>query len=556
MGEIAKGSAKKDRYFAGYLLRKLLGRGGMAEVFLAEKTGPGGVKKEVALKRILPQYADDPDRIMRFLEEMKLAVALEHRNVVHVNDFGEADGTYYLDLELVRGTDAASLCAKLAERTNSEAPRYRGQERGVLPPNIVAWIGMQVAEGLSYAHQQKRYVGDETGVLHRDISPDNCMVDLWGEVKINDWGIAKALKGEMNIVSSTGHAYGKLLYAPPEQLKGQEIDARADLYALGVSLFELLTGRHPYEDPMHPHEDPMAKAARVFQSARAPIAQLAPEAPAAMQEILENLIRADRDQRAPRSAAELVRPLKDLAGDLHDVQKQLGQLVALVYDQGPPTVAEMPGYRPDVDDAAPSHSAKRPIQRATPDASHAVHTTPLMNGDDDVIAAAPLSTQPVGAAHEIESNRASTRSTLLVVMGFAAVIVLGLLAGTATFYFVPIGDAPNAVESASPASTELRVEVGAQPHASESAQPPAAPVPPDEIDPPTPAIPAHVGIEATQNDSQALLEQPRSVEPRESRRRVERARPMVVPQPAPLPGGPAPSRARSESRATSGDFGL
>ena len=215
----------------------------MAEVFLAHKEGPGGARIECAVKRILPSHADTPERIAFFLQEMKLAATLQHRNIVRVHDLGDVDGVYFLELELVRGMDLKTLCDRLRERATKHPPRYPGQERGVLPPLVVASVGMQTCEGLQYAHTCRDHESDMSGVLHRDISNDNLMVTLDGEVKINDWGISKGLKGDKDILSKTNHAYGKLLYAPPEQLGGREIDARADLYALGISLFKLLARR-------------------------------------------------------------------------------------------------------------------------------------------------------------------------------------------------------------------------------------------------------------------------------------------------------------------------
>jgi len=154
--------------FAGYVLEKMLGRGGMAEVFRAQAAdGP-----KVALKRLLPRFADKPERVALFLEETRIARQLSHPNIVRVLDSGEHGGCCFLVLELVDGMDLRGLCTELARQAQREGPSYRGQERGVLPPALAAFIGIRAAEGLAYMH------GLEPGVIHRDIGPTNILVDL------------------------------------------------------------------------------------------------------------------------------------------------------------------------------------------------------------------------------------------------------------------------------------------------------------------------------------------------------------------------------------------
>jgi serine/threonine protein kinase len=480
MGSAAEKST--SRHFAGYVIRKLLGRGGMAEVFLAEKVdAASGAKKEIALKRVLPQFAEDPERVARFLDEMRIAVQLEHANIVTVLDFGQEGGTPYLTLELVRGLDVRSLAQKLARLAGAEPPIYPGQERGILPPAVVAWVGMQAAKGLGYAHRQRRYETDETGVIHRDIDPSNLMVDIHGEVKINDWGISKALKGDQEVLTETAHAYGKPLYAPPEQLMGKGLDATADLYALGVTLFELLTGRHPYDDPAHPKENPWAKLGRAAKTERKPIAELLPEAPRSMQELLEELIQGDRAKRGVGSAEEVARSLKEvckeLAGDIEEAQKQAAELVQLVYEQGPPTVLEMEGmknpeawpesHRRPVSD--PTRSARPAAESAgtpatvsaLPPAPHAPlpRTVPLSDSSPSAASgplpapiSEPISEPVLVSAEEPVAASAPRRSrTLLWVALLAASALLALLAGLAGFVLAggepePSGTTPTAEE--------------------------------------------------------------------------------------------------------------
>lgn len=464
-------SSRTRRHFAGYLLEKMLGKGGMAEVFRARKTGPHGVQMSVALKRVLPQYADSADRIDRFLEEMKIAAQLQHANVVKVLDFGEAEGRYFLTLELVEGLDVRSLCGALAEKAKKSGPRYPGQERGLLPPAVAALIGIETAKGLAYMHGQKLYENGQTGVIHRDIDPSNLMVDIHGEVRVNDVGIAKSLKGDQNVLSATEHAYGKPLYAPPEQCTGGPIDATADYYALGITLFQIVTGRHPYDDPMHPNENPFAKVARAANHDRKPIAELAPEMPPSMQALLEKIIQPNRHARphAPEIIEALKRAAKEaVAGldkdgrpyDLHDIQEWTAQLVKSVHG-GPRTAVEMEGYRPDQDDDGPeeglaapdvSKSHKRLVSEpgtkldrpaAQPDVTVSNRTAPLPTG-----ATAPMGHQPTtplaGASdHAVAppnvagqpAHASPQRPWLIAALALSTAFLFALLAGIAGFAF-------------------------------------------------------------------------------------------------------------------------
>lgn len=465
------------RYFAGYLLEKMLGKGGMAEVFRAKKIGPHGVEMTIALKRVLPQYADSAERIGRFLEEMKIAAQLSHANIVKVLDFGEADGRYFLALELVEGLDVRSLCVELAEKAKTAGPRYAGQERGLLPPAVAAHIGIETAKGLAYMHGQKLYENGQTGVVHRDVDPSNLMVDIHGEVRVNDVGIAKSFKDEQNVLSETDHAYGKPLYAPPEQCTGGLIDATADYYALGVTLFRIVTGRHPYDDPMHPNESPFAKVGRAANGDRKPIAELAPEMPPSMQALLEKLIQPDRHARprAPEIIEALKRAAKEsVAGldkdgrpwDLHDIQEWTAQLVKSVHG-GPRTAVEMQGYRPDEDpedeeedddleqaepsDIAKSH--KRLVserstlsEKAAAPETLSDRTAPLPPGTTPMVhaATAPLPSAPaIPTPHDYatgEQPRSSSRPALIVALALAALVLFALIAGIVGFSVGGSGD--------------------------------------------------------------------------------------------------------------------
>lgn len=342
--------------FAGYHVHEELGRGGMAMVHRAELVGPGGASKEVALKRILPgpQVLSGDDEaaklaqifVERFLAEMTIAAKLSHPNIVHVLNFGEYEDTHYIVLELVRGMDLRVLMKELRRLARGEQEvHYRADKQGrevferyrtslaqrVLPQHLAAFIALEVAEGLAYAHQY---------TVHRDLSADNLMLSVAGEVKINDWGIAKAKRAGAKVVTQTNRAYGKLAYMAPEQFRGKALDGRADLYALGILLFRLLSGgRHPYDNPAAAANDDMGRVFRAAMRERGPIAEMLPDAPPEVHDLLERLIEPDIDKR-PANAAELLRPLKALTGDVYDARNELRQLVRLVYYAAPKTIRD------------------------------------------------------------------------------------------------------------------------------------------------------------------------------------------------------------------------
>ena len=214
---------------ATYRLIRKLAAGGMAEVFLAKVVGAEGFEKPVAVKRILPSMAQDREFIELFLREAKLTVCLQHANVVQVFDLGSRDGQYYMVMEFVEGEN------------------LRAVQRGALVSQVplglreVCFIVQQVTEGLAYAHGRMDAAGRPLNIIHRDINPSNVMVASSGEVKLADFGIAKAANAQSG--TQVGVVKGKAGYLAPEQVKGADVDQRADLFLIGLLLYELLAGR-------------------------------------------------------------------------------------------------------------------------------------------------------------------------------------------------------------------------------------------------------------------------------------------------------------------------
>ena len=217
--ETPKEELTRGTTFAGrYEIIEELGRGGMGKVYRVEDTE---LKQEVALKLIRPEIATDKNTIERFRNELKTARTIRHKNVCGMFDLGEAKGAYYITMEYIRGEDLKSLIRKMGQLSTGQA----------------ITIANQVFDGLEEAHL--------LGVVHRDLKPQNIMIDTAGNARIMDFGIARSLEGKG--ITGAGVMIGTPEYMSPEQVEGKEVDERSDIYSMGVILYEMVTGRVPFE---------------------------------------------------------------------------------------------------------------------------------------------------------------------------------------------------------------------------------------------------------------------------------------------------------------------
>jgi serine/threonine-protein kinase len=216
-------------YIGPYQLVAELGRGGMATLFLGLQTGLGGFSRHVAIKIIHPEIASDPETIRMFLDEARLGGSIRHPNVARVEAIAEHDGWPYLVMEYIEG---ATLTQILRARARAEAP---------LPLEHTVAIIARIAEALHAAHEATDELGSPLGIVHRDVSPSNVLIDTHGHVKLIDFGVAKARHRLARTMP--GSVKGKLAYMAPEQLAGSDLDRRVDVFALGVVLWEMLTLR-------------------------------------------------------------------------------------------------------------------------------------------------------------------------------------------------------------------------------------------------------------------------------------------------------------------------
>jgi eukaryotic-like serine/threonine-protein kinase len=213
--------------FGKYQLLRRLGAGGMAEVFLARSAVAQGLAKLLVIKKIHPAFARSKHFVTMFFDEAKIALGLNHPNIVQVFDFGHVGETYYLAMEYVEGVDVLRLLQEGAR-----------QGRRV-PYGLCAYLVQQISKGLDYAHRKSDDYGEALGIVHRDISPQNVLVSFDGAVKIVDFGIARA----RDVHEEEGVVKGKFAYMSPEQARGEAVDRRSDIFSAGIVLFELACAR-------------------------------------------------------------------------------------------------------------------------------------------------------------------------------------------------------------------------------------------------------------------------------------------------------------------------
>jgi serine/threonine-protein kinase len=293
-----------------YEVLERIGVGGMAEAFRARAHGPGGYQRELVIKQILPHLAGDPDFVRAFVDEAKILGMLNHANVVGVYDFGEDQGRHYLALEFLDGPSLGAifeLCARL------QIP---------IPVGVVAYLGREICSGLFAVHTLCDPLGTPMGVIHRDVTPSNVMTTLNGGVKLLDFGVAKLTTAAK--ATRHGHIKGKSGYFAPEQISGGEIDARVDLFALGVLLHELLCGRYLFFDDNGP------EIAIIYRTLEMPIPtplSLRPDTPPELDRIIMKALARDRQQRYA-SAQEMGRDLNQVVSEAAVRPQDLARFVA------------------------------------------------------------------------------------------------------------------------------------------------------------------------------------------------------------------------------------
>ncbi|WP_158542539.1 serine/threonine protein kinase [Lujinxingia litoralis] len=271
-------AAKFPQKFGPYTLHQLVARGGMAEIYRATMPGIGGFEKTVAIKKILPHLAENDEFITMLIDEANIIVSINHFNIAQVYDLGCIDDTYYIAMEYIHGIDLAHIIKGMARR---------GQ---TVPTPHAVYIGSSICAGLHAAHSKTDDQGNPLKIVHRDVSPHNVLLSYAGDVKIIDFGVAKAAVKESH--TQHGVIKGKLLYMAPEQANTSDIDGRADLFAAGLVIYKMLTNRLPFEG-----DNEFQIYNNIMSKEITPPRILNPQVPEVVDQVVMKLLARDPDQR-------------------------------------------------------------------------------------------------------------------------------------------------------------------------------------------------------------------------------------------------------------------
>jgi serine/threonine protein kinase len=273
-----------------YRIERYLAEGGMGAIYVGKKIGVGGFEKEVVLKQLLPEFTERPEFRDLFFREAKISASLDHVNVVRTSDLVASDESLFIVMEYVRGADLRTI-------------NWRARlKRRALSPKAVLHVALEILAGLAYAHGRKDKHGQPLGIIHRDVSPSNILCSGQGDVKLSDFGIAKAT----TFSSVFYRVRGKVGYMSPEQARNQPLDARSDLFSLAVCIFETLTAERLYAG------DLQTPAEEIYGPPLPSLSKKRPDLPPDLESIMVKALAVEADERF-QDAGSFAEALRDLA---------------------------------------------------------------------------------------------------------------------------------------------------------------------------------------------------------------------------------------------------
>ena len=289
-----------------YRIERYLAEGGMGAIYVGKKIGAGGFEKEVVLKQLLPEFTTRPEFRDLFFREAKISAMLDHQNIVRTFDLVTSEDRLFIVMEYVRGADL---------RTISWKARRRGSP---LSAKAILHIALEILAGLAYAHRRRSPSGEPLGIIHRDLSPSNILCSAEGEVKLSDFGIAKAV----TYSSAFYRVRGKVGYMSPEMAHNQPIDARSDLFSLAVSTYETFIGERIYTGDLNTPAD------QIYAQPVPPLASKCPGLPPRLQGVMDKGLALDPDQRYQdaESFAEAIREVAHENGLLYSAPQLAAEL--------------------------------------------------------------------------------------------------------------------------------------------------------------------------------------------------------------------------------------
>ena len=476
-------SSSPGSQFGKFSLVARLATGGMAEIFLARLVGAAGFEKLVCIKRILPHLARDRQFVAMFFDEARIAARISHPNVCQVFELGEIDGSYYIAMEYLEGVPLA--CFRRHD--------YYGPEPD---PRLVAGIAIQACEGLHHAHKLTRSDGSALEVVHRDVSPQNLFVTADGIVKVLDFGIAKIQ--DATVRTSTGAIKGTYAYMAPEQLRGEKVDRRTDVFALGIVMWETLTRRYLFK------RDTEFLTFQAITTEPIPdVCAIRPDVPAALSSVIMTALARNRDERFPsarmlgEAIATAVSPLSGAAIS-EEIQRAFPTQLA---EQAELIRVARDGGSFDLDiERGPSVGHGADLLTTPVSAQHGLDALPVTISSVGSGLAAP---KTIVSSPQLPAMPSRRRSWRPVVIAAAALAVGGAAAfvysGMQTHTLPPeqpvaappaTATVPPAAEGRRPPAESPPPAAEGRPPAAEGRPPPAEGRPPPAESPPAPAAAA------------------------------------------------------------------
>ncbi|MEO6953744.1 MAG: serine/threonine-protein kinase [Polyangia bacterium] len=389
----------EPRRFGAYALEARLGHGGMAEVFRASREGVAGFARQCVVKRILGHHNEDPSFVDMFINEAKIASELTHPNIVQVYELGQVDGEFFIAMEFVKGRDLLRVLRELAQKRPADP---------AIPPAIAAYVARETCRALQHAHDHTDSRGAARPIIHRDVSPQNIMLSYDGIIKLVDFGIAKAL-GSMRDETRTGALKGKFAYMAPEQIAGQNPGPSADVFAAGVVLHEMLTGRRLFKGATD--YDTLQKVRNMPVTIPSSID---PRIPRELDDIVMKSLERDRSRRYER-ASHMAR---DLDGFLSTARFSVEEMSDFMCDLFPPALREP---------TLPENVTKEYLVKSSSSSKSAVSLSGLVMEDATPITGSSILAPPTDAHQRLDTPTGTSggRRTLFLAGGLALMVGMG-----------------------------------------------------------------------------------------------------------------------------------
>jgi len=399
----------EPRRFGRYVLLERIAVGGMAEIFKAKTESIGGFEKTVAIKRLHAHYSEDEDFVRMLLDEARIAALLNHSGVVQIYDAGVVGSHYYIAMEYVHGQSAYGLLRAVYAR------------KTVLPIALACHIAGEVAMALHHAHAVRDASGAPARIVHRDVSPQNVLLSYEGDVKVVDFGIAKAAMRSTR--TQSGVIKGKFYYMAPEHARGERVDHRSDIFANGILLYELLTTHACYDE-----DDNAVLLEKVKNADFPPPRTHRPDMPEALQDIVLKAMASDPDKRyqtARDMAWDLMRFLK--SAGLHPTRLHLREYMRRLFV--PEVKADLPGAEPSSAGESRQSEVLLPASIAVAEPRESTNIIPLERSTDPELRPAQDTGQAFAESptHHHQKPRGFLRRAIVPLYAAAAALAVANL---------------------------------------------------------------------------------------------------------------------------------